>query len=344
MRVFVTFQPNKKAPEFEGTRLRKNIKAALELNNIRYATNYADVYDVAHYIYMEPDSRLNDVIERNVPTICSALYCEDDPNASFLDYHNKDGNRSVSLKSKALKFLNKMDLILVPTESAKEILISNNVETPIEICHSGVNLARFDFSRYDEKELFYRYFGENKNTKLVVAMGEYTYNMDGINAFVNAAIKCPNSIFYYIGCEDAAFKFSKNLKRIIAKAPKNVKFKATVPEDIYRSMLLNADVFMFPGYRPAGIVSLLEAMAAKCQLIVRKQAICPKMLIDGETAYIAEYSETLTELVKSYLQGDLKPTIDNAYRSLEEYSLKTNGEQLINIYQKIINKKTRGEY
>ena len=73
-------------------------------------------------------------------------------------------------------------------------------------------------SRDDEKDLFYRYFGEQRDKKLVVAMGEYTNNMDGINAFINAAIKCPEAIFYYIGCEDTAFKFGMKLKRMIKQA------------------------------------------------------------------------------------------------------------------------------
>ena len=240
MKVFVPFQLKPKAPTFEAARLIKNIRGALELNDIKYVTNIADTFDIAHYVFVEPDNSLTDVIERGVFTVCSALCCENDPNASFIQYHSHDGKRISTLKQKALKFLNKMNLVLVPTETAKQFLIDNGVTTPIEVLLPGVNLSRFDFSRDDEKELFHRYFSEEKDKKLVVAMGEYSNNMDGINAFINAAKKCPETLFYYIGCEDAAYKFGMNLKKLIKKAPRNVKFKSTIPEDIYRSAILNA--------------------------------------------------------------------------------------------------------
>lgn len=336
MKVFVPFQLKPKVPTFEAARLIKNIRGALELNDIKYVTNIADTFDIAHYVFVEPDNRLTDVIERGVFTVCSALCCENDPNASFIQYHSHDGKRISTLKQKALKFLNKMNLVLVPTETAKQFLIDNGVTTPIEVLLPGVNLSRFDFSRDDEKELFHRYFSEEKDKKLVVAMGEYSNNMDGINAFINAAKKCPETLFYYIGCEDAAYKFGMNLKKLIKKAPRNVKFKSTIPEDIYRSALLNASVFMFPGYRTAGIISIEEAMAAKCQLVLRKQAICDKMLVDEETAYIAEFSETLTEIVKGYLEGQVKPTNEKAYQEISKHNLETFGQQLRTIYQKRI--------
>lgn len=334
MKVFVPFQLNKRAPNFEAVRLWKNIRGALELNDVKYVTNIADSFEIAHYVYVEPENRITDVLERGVFTICSALCCEDDPNASFIDYRSKDGVRTNTLKPKALKFLNKMNLVLAPTQSAKDFLLENGVTSPVEILLPGVNPSRFDFSRDDEKDLFYRYFGEQRDKKLVVAMGEYTNNMDGINAFINAAIKCPEAIFYYIGCEDTAFKFGMKLKRMIKQAPKNVRFNSTVPEDIYRSALLNAEIFMFPGYRTAGIVSIEEAMAAKCQLVVRKQAVCDKMLVDEETAYIAEYSETLTDIVKSFLEGKLQPTTEKAYQEISLHNLESFGKKLKSIYQK----------
>ena len=54
---------------------------------------------------------------------------------------------------------------------------------------------------------------------------------------------------------------------------------------------------MLPGYNLAGIISVEEAMAAKCQLIVRKSSVLAGTLKNESTAYIAEFSETLTSLV-----------------------------------------------
>ena len=336
MKVLVYFQPSSKHDNYEGARMRKTIKGALEVIGATYTTNLYDDYDVAHFMSPDDENKLNIVLERNVPIVVSALFGEDDPTTRFLNHKNKDGKRTVTLKPKALKMLNKASLVLVPCESAKEFLIANGVNKPIETIIPGVNLARFNFSREDEKELFYRYFREDENKKLVLAVGEYTNNMDGIHCLINAAKKRPDTVFYYIGCET---HIGVKAKKIIKSAPKNLHFKMILPDDIYRSMLLNADVFMLPGYNLSGIISIEEAMAANCQLIVRKSAIFPEFLKNEKTAYIAEYSETLTSLCLDYLNESIKPTTEEAYQLISSYNLENFGKQLIQIYQGLVSNK-----
>ena len=333
MKVLVYFQPNSKHDNYEGARMRKTIKGALEVIGATYTTNLYDDYDVAHFMSPEDEGKLNIAIERKVPVVVSALFGEDDPTTRFLNHKNKDGKRTVTLKPKALKMLNKANLVLVPCESAKEFLIANGVNRPIETIIPGVNLARFNFSREDEKELFYRYFREDKNKKLVLAVGEYTNNMDGIHCLINAAKKREDTVFYYIGCESF---IGGKAKKIIKSAPKNLHFKMILPDDIYRSMLLNADVFMLPGYNLSGIISIEEAMAANCQLIVRKSAIFPEFLKNEKTAYIAEYSETLTSLCLDYLDEKIKPTTEEAYQMISSYNLENFGQELIKIYESLM--------
>ena len=50
MKVLVSFNPGKKIDNFEGVRLRKCIKGALEIASIPYTTYIGDEYDVAHFI------------------------------------------------------------------------------------------------------------------------------------------------------------------------------------------------------------------------------------------------------------------------------------------------------
>lgn len=344
MKILVSFQPNnKKAVDFEGARMRKTIKGALEIIDIEYTTSLVDSYDIMHLISPEDDSKANDAIEDNVPLIISALYSEDDPSASYLDYKSNDGKITKKVRPKAIKFLNKASTVLVPSQIAKEILIEAGVTSEIEVVLPGVNISRFDFSRSDEKEIFYRYFRESKAKKLVVAMGEYNNNMDGINAFINAAKRCPDVNFYYFGSEAIpGILKSFRISRLIKKAPENVKFKGIVPDDVYRSALMNACIFMLPGYKTSGVVNIFDAMAAKCQLIVRKNAIFDDILESGKNAYIAEFSETLVSLTIDYLNGKIQPTIDKAHELAVENSLENFGHKLKWYYQQQINiKKSR---
>ena len=333
MKVLVYFQPSSKHDNFEGARMRKTIKGALEVIGGSYTSNLYDDYDVAHFMSPDDENKLNIVLERKVPVIVSALFGEDDPATRFLINKNKDGRITVALKNKALKMLNKATLVLVPSESAKELLIANGVNRPIEIVVPGVNLARFNFSREDEKELFYRYFREDKNKKLVLAVGEYSNNMDGIHCLINAAKKKEDAVFYYIGSETL---ITGKAKKIIKSAPKNLHFKSILPDDIYRSMLLNADVFMLPGYNLSGIISVEEAMAANCQLIVRKSATFSEIVKNEKTAYVAEYSETLTSLCLDYLNGQIKPTTEEAYNLISNYNLENCGQNLMKVDESLV--------
>ena len=335
MKTLVYFQPSLKNDNFEGARMRKTIKGALEVVDSKYTSNLYDDYDVAHFMSPDDENKLNIALERGVPVVVSALFGEDDPTTKFLIHKSKDGKRTNTLKPKALRVLNKANLVLVPTESAKEFLIENGVSKPIEVCLPGINLSRFNFSREDEKELFYRYFREDKNKKIVLAMGEYSFNMEGIHSLITVAIKRPDVGFYYIGCEALSSSVGK-AKKIIKNSPKNMHFINILPDDIYRSLLLNADVFMLPGYSVAGIISVEEAMVAKCQLIVRKSAMFPDFLKNEKTAYVAEFSETLTSLCLDYLDEKIKPTTEEAYRKISLYNLENFGKQLLSLYESVI--------
>ena len=339
MKILVSFQPNKKSPEFEGARLRKTIKGALEMEGVEYTTSIVDKYDVLHLISPEDENKLNDARENNIPVIVSALYSESDPFASYLEYKSKDGVRSVRLADKALRFLNKADLILVPSPKARDFLVDSGVTADVSISQPGLNTSRFDFSREDEKTLFYRYFREDPKKRLVVGVGDYDLNMDGINAFINAASKCPDALFYYIGRETVPGAYSSvKVRKLISSAPKNLKYVNIVPEDIYRSALLNAEVFVVPGYKPIGVMSIMDAMGAKCQVIARRQAVFTDIIIDGKTGYLGEFSETISSLVRDYLSGKLKPTIEEAHELVsDKNNLKTVGEQLKWFYVEQIN-------
>ena len=339
MKVLVSFQPNKKASDFEGARLRKTIKGALEMVGTEYTTSIVERHDIVHLISPEDENKINDAKENGVPVVVSALYCEDDPLASYLEHKTtKEGVRVTELTSKALRFLNKADLILVPSPKARELLVDSGVTSDISIALPGINMSRFDFSREDEKSLFYRYFRADPKKKLVIGLGEYDMEMDGINAFINAAKANPDALFYYIGRETIPGVYnSLKIKRMIFSAPKNLKFITILPDDIYRSALLNAKVFVIPCYKTAGVVSIMDAMAAKCQIIARKQAVFPDILIDGKTAYLGEFSETITSLIKDCLEDKIKPTIEEAHTFVSKCNLRATGEQLRWFYIERIN-------
>ena len=339
MKVFVHFQPNPKFDNFEGARLRKTIKSALEVLEVPYTDSLMDDFDVAHFMFIEDENMIQELKERNIPIVVSALYCEDDPCASYIEYKNKDGERTYTVKPKAVKFLDSVDLVLVPNQPAKDILVSSGVSTRIVICPTGVNLARFDFSRDDEKELFYRYFSCEQDKKIALAIGDCSGEIDGLGVISKAARLCKDVNFYYLVKNEHGNKLGRKNRKEIKKLPHNVIFANLVPDDIYRSGLLNADVYLHPGYKPAGLISVYEAMAAKCQLIMRQQDIINDIAVDQQTAYVASYSETLVGIIKDYFEGKLKPTINSAYKIAAKNDIKAFGKVLKDFYQELTKNK-----
>ena len=341
MKVLVPYQTLNKVDTNEGARLRKSIKGALELNDVSYSVSVVDDYSVVHLFTPDDITKANDATSNGTPIVVSALMAESDPNTAFLDFKYKDGQISHTLSLRGEKLLRKADLILVPTESAAEFLKSAGITNDIKVLLPGINLSRFDLTRDDEKDLFYRYYRIDRTKKLVLGAGDYD-SLEGINAFLEAAKKAENANFFFFGQARNASRLPHSVKVIMKNAPKNVVFTININDDIYRSALLNASVFMLPLYRCASVISILEAMGAKCEIIAREQALFPGILEDGRTAHIAKFSETLATLTRDYLDGKIKPTNQDAYEEVKQYTLDKIGAKLKLYYQMEINSK-KGE-
>ena len=67
MKICVYFQPTIENDNFEGMRLRKNIKGALELHNIPYAKNLLDTYDIVHFMSLDDEAKIIDENGNGVP-------------------------------------------------------------------------------------------------------------------------------------------------------------------------------------------------------------------------------------------------------------------------------------
>lgn len=335
MKTLVYYPHTKKADLFESVRNLKNIRDALEMADVPHTSIPVDNYEVAHLVTPFVDNKINELFESNIPTIISAFYSETDPYYPFLDETIAKNEKTTSIKNKDIQFLNKASLILVPNEESREILKEMGVTVESKAVVPGVNTARFDFADEDEKEIFYRYFKEDHERQIVVAIGEIGNEIDGWSAFVDAAKKSPKASFYYfaVGKLDKKLSYFKRAK--ISSGPKNAHLYVNIPSDVYFSALLNCSVFMLPGHATPSMTNVMDAMAAKCQIISRKQKVLEQYVINEETGYTAEYSETLGILIREYLNGEIKPTIDNAYEFAKQHSLEVFGNELKEIYNQL---------
>ena len=85
MKALVYFQPKKTSNIFEGARLRKSIKGALEMVDVEHTSNLLDTFNVIHLISPNDEKIVDEAKEYHCPVVASALYAEDDPAASYIE-------------------------------------------------------------------------------------------------------------------------------------------------------------------------------------------------------------------------------------------------------------------
>lgn len=329
MKVLVYFSSEKHKANFEGDRLRKTIAGALNRSEVEYALEPNDTSDIVHLVSPEDVEIAETANDKGIPVVYSALYTEGDPKARFVD--KKTG--IAHLTSQAIKALSYASLILVPTEGCKKFLISEGIEVPIEISSCAVNKSRFNLDKDVEKELFWRYFQREPNNELIICTGEYD-NIDAIETFLQVAKRFPQVDFYFFGKQKNWFTLPRVCKRAIRRKSKNAYFSSLVPDDIYRSGMINAKAYILPGYTMAGVVTLMDAMASKTQIFALNKTVFKDEVIDKETGYVAISGMELINLLTKYLDGEIPPTIEKAY----EIATKQTLEQLGNFLKKQYNR------
>ncbi len=332
MKVFVHFQPRYLKDVYEGMRLRKNIKGALELTNVEIAKNSIDYYDVAHFLSIADEMKINDAIELGKPVVFSALMCESDPAAKITEV-TRDGE--VRLSNRALRVLNKVDVVIAPNKAGVKFLLEQGIKTKIIVLSPGVNIARFEKTDQLETDLFYRYFRLNKSSKTVVAFGQYD-SREEIRNIVEIAKLCPEYKFLYFGQAKHLLLLPSKIRRLLRRSPKNLKFNPIIPEDVYRSVMMNANVFLLVNRRKYNAITMLDAIAAKCQIIGLGPIDYDAKVLTKRYAYVGNTLPAVAANINQFLSGELPSNAVKAHSIAKSESLTEIGKQLEKIYTELI--------
>lgn len=328
MKVCVYFKPNKKKDNFEGARLRENIKGALKENSIEVTTNIKDDYDLIHFISNNDLSKIKEAKRRNIPVVVSALSCESDDGAKFLE--GKSGLYSLSPKGK--NALNSVDVVIVGDNASKELLSQLNVKTNIEVISPGVDLSRFELDE-ENKNIFYQYFQVDKRKKIACVIGTYEDKTTPLT-LAEIAINCPNYVFFYFG--------DSNTLRIIHqnnKMPSNVRLCQITNNEIYCSMMDNASIYLSLDNKNHSPVTILDAIASKTQIVALEPTYLNKEILENAHAYVGKETKEVASILCSLEKKELKDTTSEAYKYAQKCSLKNIGQQLSLIYQNILNRR-----
>ena len=332
MKALVYFNPGTKANSFAAARLRKNIKGSLELAGVVWVESLFALPDLLHLLSPEDEAKMHDAKLDGLKVVVSALYTEFDPAARFFQ---KDADGFYSLRGKAERLLEGADLILVPSEGAKETLVQAGIKNPhFAILPAGVNMARFEKGDPVETGVVYRYLRFPEGEKFVFSVGDYE-DIEILEKFDAVAKACPSIRFFFAGTRrgitsDAA------VKKLNKNASPNCRYLDLLEDDVFRSAMINATVYLsFPSPKSDQILAL-EAMASKTQIIALGQPFAGDVIEEKKNAYCYASPEKVAKAIENYCAGKLAPTIIEGYRKAKSCSLAKVGQQLKAIYESVM--------
>ncbi len=312
---------------FEGARLRKSLKGALEANNIVYAKDIVDSYDLIHFISLDDELKINDAKEEKIPVVFSALNCESDDRAKILS----EKEDTYFLSPKAVRTLNKCDAVIVNDNDSKLLFENNGIKSRIEIISPGVNLTRFEFKEKLVENIFYNYYQLDKDQKFVAIIANYK-DRDLRKEIIAIAEACPKIRFFYFGNARIG-KVAHMMKKTL---PNNLRFSPLANNEIYCSMMKCASIYLSLDNSHHSPITLLDAAASKTQVVALEPTKLNDEMLKNLHAYIGQSPEEVANIINKLISGELASTVDEAYKYAQENSLENVGKKLINLYNSLI--------
>ncbi len=331
MKILIHFDPGKKKDIFAGSRLRKSLKNALELNDIQWVDSIYAFPDIAHLISPMDEDIAKNAKNEGVPVVVSAFYAEEDPSANFLTIGLQ--GRSI-LTPKARKIIDFADLILVPSASGVEMIENEFPHKRVEIMTPGVNPLRFDFADEVSDLSFVRYQRFSKEEKYYLTIGNYA-DIETIKTLITIAKFMPHSRFFFLGGGVGAK--SSPLKVINKKTPANLSFLPIIDEDLYCSALKNANGLLLFDSIFENSMAVLEAFASKTPVFHIGNS--------NNSDTVKEYpnivknfnsAEETINFLTSFDKTSYEETIMLGYQIANENNLSILGKRLINSYKHLI--------
>ena len=317
-----------------GRAMKHQVRALTEAG-VPFTTDENDSYDIVHINTVDLAARAmaNKARKEGKKVVYHAHSTEEDFRNSFI-FSNQ---LSPLFKMHIISSYELGDYILTPTPYAKQILESYGIEKPIQAVSNGIDLARFT---HDDSKVkaFREYFNLPEDRKVIISVGLY-FERKGLPDFMEVARALPEYTFIWFGHTPLASVTSK-VRDAIREKPNNVILPGYIKGDIIEGAYASADVFFFPSYEETEGIVVLEALASRCQTIVRDIGVYDPWLVHEESCYKGNSIRDFVYLIRAYLRDELPSTTEAAYKVAEERSIKEIGIQLKDVYERVL----KGEY
>lgn len=283
-------------------------------------------YDLAHLNVIGPGSiaAARHAKHRDIPLILHAHVTSEDFAESFRFSSTVAGPLGRYLRW----FYSQADLVLVPSEYTKSVLVDYPVRAPIEVVSNGVDLesiAGYETFRDPYRD---RYDLEGM---VVFAVGN-VFERKGLSTFGRLAQRTEYD-FAWFGHYDTGPHASKSVKRWTNDPPQNLTFTGWI--DDIRGAYGAGDVYLFPTKNENQGIAVLEAMACGKAVVLRDIPVFEEFYTHGHDCLKCETDEEFVRALKLLENDpDLRQRLgENARETAAEHSLDRVGDRLVETYE-----------
>lgn len=332
MKIYIYTDYKTKDDNFESSRLRKNFKGLLEMQNMVYTIqNSTSFFNIAQYFTIN-DQSIYELAEKkkDVKNVLCVLYNEGEA-GSALFYRNKEGKYQISKQT--IDIVNLYDYIICPSKYAKELLIKEGVKRKIFILNPGVKFSKFNLENSSIKDIFYRILGFNKDCILSTSLIRED-DSGALERIMAISKNFPNVKFIVLAKIYNKKLYNKTAKKI-KKNWKNIYYLPIFEEDVYNSLLYNSDIFISVNSYYSNSIEIMEAMVSNTQIFALKGSVFEDIVIDKVNGYVYDDILSLIFGISNYFNNNLPSLKSSAKENANKFSILTYGKELIKIYEEI---------
>lgn len=312
-------------------RALKHQVMALTLNHIPFTQDKNDKdYDILHINTIFPSSPfvLKEAKKNHKKIVYHAHSTKEDFKDSFMG-----SNHVAPLYQKWLISLYKeADVIITPTPYSKRLLESYGLKQKIFAVSNGICLE--DFNPTEKQIQIFKDHFHFTDEKIIMSVG-WLFERKGFDTFCEVALALPHYKFIWFGDINLSAP-TKKIRRLLKNHPDNVILPGYVSGDVIKGAYGACDVFFFPSREETEGIVVLEALASKCQLLLRDIPVYDDWLEDKKHVYKGKTNDDFIGLINKIIYKDIPSTVENGYKVACEKELSIIGKELLEVYNYVM--------
>ncbi|MFO7677236.1 MAG: glycosyltransferase family 4 protein [Thermoplasmatota archaeon] len=308
----------------------KGLKKGLIQEGVEVVVNAKNDYDILHVHSFGPLS-LGKILREKKPVVITTHTVPDEISLLY-----RGGFMVESLFEKYLAFFyNQADLLICPSEFAKNRIKRMDVSSRIVVESNGIDVNKF--FRSEEKRQRFRKLYNIKESEVVIGSVGIPSKRKGLDVVVKMAEQFADVKFFWIG-ENVYGRLLKDytyLKQLYSQHPKNLVITGYV-KDI-QAAYSGMDIFLFPTMIETEGLVILEATCSELPIIAstveglswiedKKQCLKAKS--------IEEYIKAISTIIQHPQKG--KELVKSAKELTVEKDMNTIIKKMINHYENIL--------